>query len=739
MKRILAGFVSAMLIFTATEVTVTETNKVYAFTVESDAQTAMEKNQENVLKALEDMDATNDITKDDLQSWIMSQCNYSSDKTYGAGVMVENFRLTRATENKSGLFTADVLIYQDDGEVGFEIRKEIPALGGGKSNDTEISDNESTTADSGEKEEAEDLGENFDYKTAFREAKTAISGAMNDFEFSNSITTEEAVKIAKNALPKGSKVVVTIKDDDFSLIKASTTLNGTVSLTITLTLGTQQERFPFAKTIQPVVTENSTKIDEDRTAISKALSNVEYSNKVTKESLFKVAESAVKNGSKISWMDNFYKKEATFEEDGIVYGYISMSFGEEKREVWVNEKIPMLVRKMPSNELSLNKEEWEILRMVNVERAKDGHSLLTMVDELQTACDIREPEILESASHTRPNGSKCYTAISDFNYTTAAENIYHCPSTSTIVPVANAMDGWMNSPGHRKNILTDGYDYIGIGSYEENREGSAVQFFAGWANPITEITTSSGSTNFEDEDAMQKEYLICTTSDGIVSYMPLDVSYMKKNGNSYTLNMNTTNPITLTVGDGKSTDSAEENGNAQKPNTAFTDVEAGVYYEDAVKWAVEKNVTTGTTATTFSPDVTCTRAQILTFMWRAAGSPEPTIANPFADVKDTDYYCKPALWAYEKGMVTGTEFEADTPCTRASTVTYMWQNAGAPKTNVSDKFSDVSALSDCAEAVAWATENGVTSGTSGTTFSPGLICSRAQIVTFLLRAVNILK
>ena len=92
------------------------------------------------------------------------------------------------------------------------------------------------------------------------------------------------------------------------------------------------------------------------------------------------------------------------------------------------------------------------------------------------------------------------------------------------------MDGWMNSPVHCANILKSRYDYIGIGSYEENREGSAVQLFAGRENPITEITTSSGSTNFENEEAMQKEYLICTTSDGVVSYMPLDVSYMKKSG-----------------------------------------------------------------------------------------------------------------------------------------------------------------------------------------------------------------
>lgn len=227
-----------------------------------------------------------------------------------------------------------------------------------------------------------------------------------------------------------------------------------------------------------------------------------------------------------------------------------------------------------------------------------------MVEQLQTACDIREPEILEVASHTRPDGSSCYTVITNFTYTTAAENIYHCPSISTRVPAAKAMDGWMNSPPHRASILRDGYAYIGTGSYENNHEGSAVQLFAGWANPITEITTSSGSTHFEDEEAMQKEYLICTTSDGVVSYMPLDVSYMTKSGNSYTLDLYAAVPITLTVGE-ETTDSAA---------VSFTDVADGDYFAAAVKWAVEKNITTGTSATTFSPNDTCTRAQIITFL-----------------------------------------------------------------------------------------------------------------------------
>ena len=168
----------------------------------------------------------------------------------------------------------------------------------------------------------------------------------------------------------------------------------------------------------------------------------------------------------------------------------------------------------------------------------------------------------------------------------------------------------------------------------------------------------------------------------------------------------------------------------------FTDVKADAYYSAAVKWAVEKNITAGTSATTFSPDDTCTRAQIITFLWRAVGSPKATTENPFSDVKESDYYYDAAIWASEKGMVSGSTFDANTPCTRASTVTYLWKNANSPQTVASDNFADVSADADYAEAVAWAVKEGVTSGTSDTTFSPDTICSRGQIVTFLNRAIQ---
>lgn len=165
----------------------------------------------------------------------------------------------------------------------------------------------------------------------------------------------------------------------------------------------------------------------------------------------------------------------------------------------------------------------------------------------------------------------------------------------------------------------------------------------------------------------------------------------------------------------------------------FTDVSATAYYADAVAWAVDKGITSGTgDGTTFSPDATCTTAQILTFLWRANGSPAPTGSNPFSDVAADAYYADAAVWAYENGLISGSTFGGDTPATRAATVTYLWKLAGMPDDDAV-AFTDVEAGAEYAQAVAWAVKEGITSGTSATTFSPDNICTRGQIVTFLYR------
>ena len=171
----------------------------------------------------------------------------------------------------------------------------------------------------------------------------------------------------------------------------------------------------------------------------------------------------------------------------------------------------------------------------------------------------------------------------------------------------------------------------------------------------------------------------------------------------------------------------------------FDDVSPDAYYYNAVCWALEKEITNGTSAWTFSPNATCTRAQIVTFLWRAAGCPEAeNTDNPFFDVASRDYYYDAVLWAVEEGVTGGTApdtFSPNAPCTRAQAVTFLYRAASSPDTGSGVWFSDVPSSAYYADAVLWAALEGITTGTSRETFSPDTVCTRAQIVTFLYRSV----
>ena len=177
------------------------------------------------------------------------------------------------------------------------------------------------------------------------------------------------------------------------------------------------------------------------------------------------------------------------------------------------------------------------------------------------------------------------------------------------------------------------------------------------------------------------------------------------------------------------------NGNPQ--TGVFVDVATGSYYEDAVDWAVENGITKGTDDTHFSPDGICTRAQAVTFLWRAAGSPEPeTRTMPFTDVPVGSYYYDAVLWAVENGITKGTSdttFSPNMTCTRAQIVTFLWRSEKSPAAGRANPFADVKSDAYYADAVLWAVKENITKGTTNTTFSPDADCTRAQIVTFLWR------
>ena len=178
-------------------------------------------------------------------------------------------------------------------------------------------------------------------------------------------------------------------------------------------------------------------------------------------------------------------------------------------------------------------------------------------------------------------------------------------------------------------------------------------------------------------------------------------------------------------------------GDAPENNFRFTDVPERAYFYEPVLWAVENGVTSGTSATKFSPYEGCTRGQVVTFLWRAAGCPEPESSyNPFSDVPSNAYYHDAVLWAAEEGITTGTSrtrFEPNATVTRAQTVTFLWRWAGSPEPGSAGSFRDVPYRAYYADAVAWAVEYGITNGTAPGLFSPAQTCTRAQIVTFLYR------
>lgn len=177
------------------------------------------------------------------------------------------------------------------------------------------------------------------------------------------------------------------------------------------------------------------------------------------------------------------------------------------------------------------------------------------------------------------------------------------------------------------------------------------------------------------------------------------------------------------------------NGNPQ--TGVFVDVATGSYYEDAVDWAVENGITKGTDDTHFSPDGICTRAQAVTFLWRAAGSPKPeTRTMPFTDVPVGSYYYDAVLWAVENGITKGTSdttFSPNITCTRAQIVAFLWRSEKSPAAGTANPFADVKSTAYYADAVLWAVKENITKGTTSTTFGPNADCTRAQIVTFLWR------
>jgi len=588
-----------------------------------------------------------------------------------------------------------------------------------------------------------DLGITYNGATIENFTFSAVIPALNksaeatNFLADKALMQAAAQRFAMNAKTKGADLLAAINaaavhgtraawGSDYEYTAPTATREGSIFGYVNLTLGNQKDKFLVSRSIPVDGSALDAAIDADEEAIRIALRGTEPSNSTSQDELLKIAKSAIKNGSTLK-LTSFLRDVATFYEEGQINIFFTLELDSAKRSFSVRLDIPKLRSDLPTD-ISVTSNEWEVLRLVNIERNKAGLNPLSMLGLLQDATDLRANEILEVYTHDRPDGSDCFTAISDSAFKKnrpLGENIALNHSTPD-----EAMAAWMNSSGHKANILHAEYTYIGCGVAGTSKYKGWVQQFAG-GGLIPTCYTSTGSNYFASEADIEKAYLICE-SEGYKSYMPLETDCMIKNGNQYTLYIKGSS-ITLTVGEAPAgTQSGGNTTPAPTPTipavgTAFTDIPAGAYYADAVAWAVANGITTGTSETTFSPNEVCTRAQVITFLWRSQGKPEPKgSVNPFTDVKTTDYFYKAVLWAIENRITNGTSdttFSPDDSCSGGQVITFLY------RTNNPLAYKEM-ATPYYANAVNWAASRNILAGTAST-FNPDLSASRSATLYYL--------
>ena len=300
----------------------------------------------------------------------------------------------------------------------------------------------------------------------------------------------------------------------------------------------------------------------------------------------------------------------------------------------------------------------------------------------------------------------------------------------------SAVEAAVNAVVRDKNI-TEQAKVDAMAQAIEDAITGLVRKSSGSSRPRYDVTTPSkpenGSVTVDPERARSGSRVTVTVTPDS-GYKLGELVVTDRDGKKLELTDKGNGQYTFTMPSGKVEVAAEFVKEVEV--SPFADVATDAYYYDAVKWAVEKGVTNGVSETLFGPDQACTRAQIVTFLWRAAGSPEPKSGSSFADVAADAYYAKAVAWAVENGITKGTSettFHPDETCTRAQGVTFLYRALGKLAAAQAG-FTDVAADSYYADAVNWAAENGVTNGISETLFGPDGSCTRAQIVTFLYRA-----
>lgn len=372
------------------------------------------------------------------------------------------------------------------------------------------------------------------------EDKSAMQDILKNFICTAKTTKEDLLRAVSSAAVGGTEV----KWNDQVFYKAPTAKEkGEIKGDLLLSNGEAKDNIKGIMKILPVAGDKTdAKLDMDNILVSRAVDAMEMTNATTEEDVLAVARGSVKNGSKVI-CTKFSKIDAEmFGKDGKMVAWLKLSLGSKERELRCSNAIPSISRTLPSDRLSVNQAEWDVLRIVNIERYQNHEYPLSMTAELQNTMDVRAEELTKFYSHTRPDGQLCFSALdkSFRQNRKLGENIAVCQQTPEAV-----MDAWMNSPGHRKNILDPRFAYIGVGFINAGRNYWG-QMFAG-AGAILSARSSTGSLEFPDLESMLRSYLILENSEGIESYMPIDTKYMTKEGNTYTLRLNSVTSVSLTV------------------------------------------------------------------------------------------------------------------------------------------------------------------------------------------------
>lgn len=366
-----------------------------------------------------------------------------------------------------------------------------------------------------------------------------MKSALQDLLITSKTTGDDVLKAVNAASIHGTKAVW---DKNYRYEVPTANIQGSIVGNIIVALGDKRDIISVHKVLPINGSAADAAIDVDVSALSKALRTCGANNSTTEEELLSVANASMKNGTKLT-LKSFAKTDATYDKEGKIVMDFELSLKNKTRTTHNVIRMAKLRAKLPFG-ISVVHDEWEILRLTNIERYKVGVVLLTMVDPLQDAAHIRAKEIVKDCryDHLRPDGSKFSTAIdpSFIKNRTSGENAFQ----GKLTPF-QAIEGWMKSPGHRANILSAAYSYFGAGVHYVSGYKYLIQLFAAGGG-IQQIESSTGSYTFKSVTEMEKAYLICQTGDGIKSYIPLEADYMVKNANQYTIHLKGKS-VTVTV------------------------------------------------------------------------------------------------------------------------------------------------------------------------------------------------